>query len=272
MVYLTELGTASTSRLFRSDNERSTQTWLRSFVFYLKQYLGKIQFVFLFMVCFTLQPTYSQSATLLHRYSFNDGTSRDSIRGAAGTLMGTSLPSITAGKVVLNAASAQGVQLPSSAFGSYSQYSVEMWVDTGSSSGDTPLFAWGTTSNSYMNIVYVANVLSPSVVSATFTDANAKGCTSTSSQSFYGQTGMYVALTVSQNVLTLYINYASSTSGTILAQSCPSDMAALPSVNFFHIGSFPTGFLQGSVDKFRVWGGLLSATDIAAHFAGGPSM
>ena len=92
--------------------------------------------------------------TLLHRYSFNDGTASDSVGGSAYT------GSLMAGATVTNnqatfATSGPYVNLPSGLFGSYTAaaVSVEAWVTTGVNSGYARIFQFGTSAVTNSNSI-----------------------------------------------------------------------------------------------------------------------
>ena len=208
--------------------------------------------------------------TLLHRYSFNDGTAGDSVGSAAGTLYGTSLPSITAGTVTLNSVD-QRIQLPANVLGSCVEYSVEMWVSTGTNANLAPLFSFGTDATTYASLIYVAR--SAELISATWNDIYSHTCTATSTIKFDGQTNMHVVLTVTATFITLYVNSGSGSSVT--STNCSSVSFALngvlPTINYFYVGHYLGGTLVGSVDEFRLWQGIVSATDVSNQYSIGPS-
>ena len=183
--------------------------------------------------------------------------------GAAfvGTLVGT--PRVTGGRVELRL-SGQYVSLPPVIVRSMTAFSMEMWVDTGMNSGTTlPLFVWGDALGTSTECIYVNRYTGGSV----FAGWNRNGapiCTVTSSQPFDGQTNMHVVLTIAgDGFMRLYIN-------NLMTVSSSCGNVVLPPANYFAIGNSPAAVLNVSLNEFRVWTGVLSAADVAAHFSQGP--
>ena len=166
--------------------------------------------------------------------------------------------------------SGQYVNLPSGLFGSYTAVSVEAWVTTtGINSGYAPIFifgaASGTGSNDWIQICR-KDILDTFQLSW----FNSAGV-----QSYYissalvdSQKNVHVLVTVSAgDFARLYIN-------GVLQGSTPVVVTAIPPPSVFYIGrSFDVNpGLIGSVNEFRVWGGALSATDIATRYSQGPGL
>ena len=203
---------------------------------------------------------------LLHRYSFNDGTARDSVGGAAwgGTLVGG--PTVTGGQVAFGGGSR--LNLPSGVFGNYTAMSVEAWVTTGASNPGwgSAIFQWGAGGDS-SNSILVGNSGTGFVY---FTWCRAVTCCSCNDQvttiPFNSQTNMHVVVTVARgDYARLYINGA-------LAATTPVVVDPLPPATVFRAGINMEGTapLSGSLDELRIWGGALSASDVAMRYSQGP--
>ena len=157
------------------------------------------------------------------------------------------------------------VQLPSGLFGSYTAVSVEAWLTTGinNPSEYTRIFEFGSGTGSPMNCIEVSG---PDIFYVSqFGDGTGVGCSS--SVSFNSQTNLHVVVTVSEGEPTkMYINgVLQCTIGHIFSQ--------IPSPNYFYIGrsiylSSHDGLI-GSVDQLLVWGGALSADDVASLYLQG---
>ena len=200
--------------------------------------------------------------TLLHRYSFNDGTASDSVGGTAyaGSLM--------AGATVTNnqanfTSSGQYVNLPSGLFGSYTAVSVEAWVTTGANSNIYPrIFQFGASGTSNTNSIVVFKSV---YVCATWFSASLNSFYG-SSVLFDGQTNVHLVMTISAGSnAKLYIN-------GLLQGSIPAIVTTIPPPSTFYLGKSFDGAtgLIGSVNEFRIWGGALSAADIATRYSQGP--
>ena len=212
---------------------------------------------------------------LLHRYAFNNGTANDYVGGAAyaGSLMGG--VSVIRGQTNLTKSS-QYVNLPSGLFGSFMALSVEAWVTTGTNSnsntGWARIFQFGADlSNTNTLMVLIcgdAAVCSQGNFLVQWIAGNGASSYGATSVVFSGQTNMHVVMTVSAgDYARLYIN-------GVLAGITTAVVSPLPPATVFYIGkSFVSGHagLVGLVDEFRIWGGILSATDVATRFSQGQS-
>ena len=203
--------------------------------------------------------------TLLHRYSFNDGTASDSVGGSAyaGSLM--------AGATVTNnqasfTTSGPYVNLPSGLSAGYMALSVEAWVTTGVNTGWTRIYQFGTSAASNTNSFGIFRQNGPNSFALMWQDVFSTWNTFTSSVQFDSQTNVHVVVTAyAFGYASLYIN-------GILQGSIPVVSNPIPMSTIFYIGkSFDStaGFI-GSVNEFRIWGGALSATDIATRYSQGP--
>ena len=212
---------------------------------------------------------------LLHRYSFNDGTASDSVGGSswAGTLAGGA--TVVNQKAVL-ASNGQYVSLPSGLFGSYTSVSVEVWVSTGANAANARVFEWGY----YFGAGNVKKILAvlrngsknPAPVYVTWWDTSVGRYLDTDSTVLFdNQPSLHIVLTVTGGTLArLYINGALA--ATLDAGSLPQP--CFPRADTFGIGKgfdsiSDTPTLIGSVDELRVWGGVLSATEVSTRYSQG---
>ena len=165
--------------------------------------------------------------------------------------------------------SGASLSLPSGVFGSYTTMSVEAWVTTGASNPGwgSAILQWGAGGSS-SNSILVANSNTGFVY---FTWCRAVTCCSCDDQAttipFNSQTSMHVVVTVARgDYARLYINGA-------LAATTSVAVDLVPPATVFHAGinverNWP---FSGSLDELRIWGGTLSASDIALHYSQGPS-
>ena len=206
----------------------------------------------------------STGYTLLHRYSFNDGTASDSVAGSAyaGSLVGGA--TVTSNQANFTTVTAY-VSVPSGLFGSYTSMSVEAWLTTGVNSEYAKIFQFGASGTSSSNSIFIDRA--SNVIRLAWLNSNGDQFFSLSSVQFDRQVNMHVVLTMSTgDYARLYIN-------GVLQESTPAVVSPIPPPTVFYIGksfvSTDPRFV-GSVSEFRVWGGALSATDIAARYFQGP--
>ena len=202
---------------------------------------------------------------LLHQYSFNDGTARDLVGGSAfaGTLMAGAT---VTGNQATFATSGPYVNLPSGLFGSYMAVTVEAWVTTGVNTGWPRIFQFGASVTlSQANSFTVYRESSTNKFSLCWRDSTATQY-AYSDVAFNSQSNFHVVMTISiGDYARLYIN-------GVLQTTTAAVVSSIPPPTVFYIGkSFKadTG-LVGSVNEFRIWGGALSATDIATRYSQGP--
>ena len=205
--------------------------------------------------------------TLLHRYSFNDGTASDSVGGSAyaGSLMAGA--TVTSYQATFST-SDQYVNLPSGLFGSYTAVSVEAWVTTGVNSAWTRVFQFGAnvvSAGTNTNSILVQRDSSNAIVLSWYNSAGTQSGF-ISSAPFDSQTSLHVVVTISAgDNARLYIN-------RVLQGTTPAVVNSIPLPSVFYISKSFDGNpgLVGSVNEFRIWGGVLSATDIATRYSQGP--
>ena len=159
--------------------------------------------------------------------------------------------------------SGQYVNLPSGLFGSYTAVSVETWVTTGVNTGCARIFQFGTSETSNENSLIVSIDASSEIIFMTYVGSHSSHY---SSVPFDSQTNLHVVMTVSEGA------YASVYTNGVLQGATPVAVNRIPPPNAFFIGksSVSDPGLIGSVNEFRIWGGALSAADIATRYSQGP--
>ena len=178
--------------------------------------------------------------------------------------------SLMAGATVTNnqatlATSSQYVKLPGGLFGSYTAVSVEAWVTTEVNSDYAHIFQFGALGNSNKNSIIVFSS-SSNTFKLSWVDGAGSELPFISAAPFNSQKNVHVVMTVSTgDYARLYIH-------GVLKGTTPAVVNPIPPPNVFYISNaFDTSpGLKGSVNEFRIWGGTLSATDIATRNSHGP--
>ena len=162
--------------------------------------------------------------------------------------------------------SAQGqyVNLPSGLLGEHTAVSLEVWATFGLNSGWPTVFEFGELFNvaTDANALMVRRYDDSGNIGLWWNDKQYK-----TSVPFNGQT-MHGVVTLAQGDFPrLYIN-------GVLSNSNEGLMGVLPPSTVFYLGKSFAGqpSLMGSVDEFRVWEGVLSASEVRRHYLQGPGM
>jgi hypothetical protein len=210
----------------------------------------------------------SDEAQLLHRYTFNDGTTGDSVGGSAyaGTLVSSA--TVSGGSLQLSTLG-KYMNVPSTALGSYTSITIEAWATTTTSNAAwNCIFQWGTNPASNANSLKVCRTSFSGVFYIEWCSTTGTYYNSFSTVTFNGQTGIHIAAIFAVNGLPqLYLN-------GVLAGTFTQTLTAIPAPTYFRLGGTldgsSTGTLLGSIDEFRIWGGALSASAIALSHQQGP--
>lgn len=189
------------------------------------------------------------TTTLIHDYSFNDGTFKDSIGTANGTL-------------------------PTSVMSGLTSATFEGWFTEGAIANWEKVFFPGNTNRSS----YVGLSTSRATSGNSSLDFLTPGV---GQQTAFGppltpRTKYYFAavLDSAKNIQSLYIAPVGGTLGAPFTSSMGGKSLSNITFNEFFIGRSPFGGnaeFNGSVDEFRIYNGALSSTQIAAHYAASAS-
>jgi hypothetical protein len=223
-----------------------------------------------------------ESATLMHRYSFNDGTASDSVGGASWAGSIGSAASISGGQLQLpgGVGTNSFMQVPAGILGSPAPavVTIELWVTTANSGNDgfffTRIFQFGDhiVSSNTGSLLFAKNVNNGGFVLVSV-DLNAYMYSTPYlgiSKTFMGQTNLHVAIVLYNGgygyvYFNGVLNATTATSGFYLPDGSSGEINY---IGYSTDGASP-GF-AGSVNEFRVWNGALSPSTIAAHFSTGP--
>ena len=158
------------------------------------------------------------------------------------------------------------VNLPSGLFGSYAAVSVEAWVTTGVNTMYARVFQFGASGTSNANSILVYRDSTAATFSLQWFTSGSYQSFFVSTVSFDSKANVHLVVTVSAgDYARLYIN------GVLLGNT-PDVVNPIPPPTTFYIGKSFDGEpgLIGSVNEFRIWAGVLSATDITTRYSQGP--
>jgi Concanavalin A-like lectin/glucanases superfamily len=216
------------------------------------------------------------TATLLHRYSFNQAGAThavDSVGGEAwnGTLVNGAY--IANGQVQLaGGASFQYVQLPANIMGSSSSVTLEIWFSSSATSVMySRVFSFGPNAfgaNADTNTIGVENSFNNNgKLMYFYVDSAGSAITRDTNTNFTGLSNMHLALVLRTNgPQNLYLNGVLAATFTV--------KQAFPPFTYNFIGAsshtLNACFMTGSIDEVRVWSTALAPYDILYHTVLGP--
>jgi hypothetical protein len=214
------------------------------------------------------------AATLAHQYSFNDAagsvTAVDSRGGADAVIHGG--PGLDGQQVVLDPLSMSYVQLPAGVIGGMEAVTVEAWASFGSLSDWSRLFDFGDQNDLGQGRTYFLFVPrapggwihSEMHNTTTAQYANRAGALD-------NQSNVHIALVANPYAgrLEIYINGALAAVNANLTIPLSSINATL---NYIGKSLYDVdAYLNGSVDEFRIYNGVLTQSRIAVNSAAGPN-
>lgn len=203
---------------------------------------------------------------MIHRYSFTS-SGDDSVGVLHSTLGGGA--SISGGKVVLDAANSQYVQLPASILGTSDHVTLEMWITIANPSSSVRIYHIGADANAYDNSILLSrssDVFAADINGASSSNQNALSSTVTASS-------IHLAVVYEKRyIVEGGTNVKIFADGVLvgsnnLTLSMPSSAAGGFIGNSFAGGGM---YLSASIDEFRVWNTALSASYIALNTLYGP--
>jgi alpha-L-fucosidase len=216
----------------------------------------------------------SPLAALIHRYSFNEtsGTvAHDSIGGADGTLNGSAAFDGN-GRVVLNGTSGTYVALPGNLIAGLTNVTIEAWVTNSTSPDNVALFSFDDGLQDGVGGGYLRFVLHDQSNGRNFLElASSGGSPLLAANPGLGGSCVHVVCTYSQATGTAAIY----TNGVLEAMMAVSTPLANVSANAAALGRSPWSgdpWLNGAIDEFRVYSGVLQPGDISSAQTVGPNV
>ena len=204
---------------------------------------------------------------LMHRYSFNKDAN-DSVNQAHGTLQGAAV--ISDGQVHLNGTRGTYVNSPGGLIAGYNAVTFEFWATLGTNRNWARVFDQGSTNgnNGQYDLYFCPH--SGRDFRLTIMDPQPRERVVTIPGNVDNQTNLHVAcvLDSTSGFMGIYTNGALAGSRTGLTSLASVD------TNYFFLGrSLFAGDapLNGSIDEFRIYKGVLSAATIGANYTNGPN-
>jgi alpha-L-arabinofuranosidase len=218
--------------------------------------------------------------TLVHRYSFcetnGSATAADSIGGPVwnGTLPNGG--TFANGQLSFSSASQQYLNLPGGILSNYAATTIEMWIPSISGSTTSPpyvyLFAFGNTDDGGDGYDYI--FFNPNLARATISAVDPgydgeQGGNLASSLGLATNLHLTCVFDCPTGVISIYTNgvLASTFTGITDALSCAGNEFAYVGRSLYTADAY----LTWTIDELRIYNGALSAADVAATDALGPS-
>ena len=180
----------------------------------------------------------------------------------AGTIVGSATMS---GGVLVVPSQGPYMSLPAGTFGSYTSITIEVWATPASSLGSwARIFQLGSSVSNTGSLVLDRNSNTGTVMMEYFPASTSLPVLT--SVAFNGQYLHAAIVLVKDAAPALYVNgaYIGSAGAVMSTMLTPSQ---------FRVGGSLDGGngFQGTIDEFRIWGGALTATNIAKSYQQGPS-
>ena len=204
-------------------------------------------------------------ALLTHRYSFTNDAS-DSIGGADGTLQGAA--TISGGQLQLTGNTGDYLELPPSLLQTYNAVTIDTWANLNAPNNWARLWEFNDGSGgNTQNELYFAPGWNPDPPTGNFYSAGFPWGNSVETPVPLGNESVHITCEYGDGWLQIYTNAVLMAS--IAGVVAPADSAG---TNYSSIGYSPYGDpgINGSVDEFRIYNGILSPEEIKASDLLGP--
>jgi hypothetical protein len=203
---------------------------------------------------------------LTHRYSFTSDAS-DSVGGANGSLQGAA--TISSGQLQLTGNTGDYLELPAGLLQGYNAVTVDAWVNLNSPNNWARLWEFndGTFGNTE-NELYFSPGWNPDPTTANFYNAGFPWGNSVYTPGPLGNESVHLTCEYGDGWVEVYTN--AILMGSIGGVVAPASSAG---TNFSSIGYSPYGDpgVNGSVDEFRIYNGILAPEEIQASQVLGPN-
>jgi hypothetical protein len=207
------------------------------------------------------------AAVLTHRYSFNTDAS-DSVGSANGTLQGAA--TISGGQLQLTGANSDYLQLPSGMLTNYGSVTIDTWVNLGAAQNWARLFEFADVSAgpTEQNALYFSPGWNPNPPNGNYYNAGFPWGGNSFVSGALGSQSMHITCEYGNGWLEVYTNGVLEGSAANLV--APASSAGIVSATIGH-SPFNDPGINGSVDEFRIYNGLLAPDEIVASDLLGPN-
>ena len=171
------------------------------------------------------------------------------------------------GSQAVLASSGPYVSLPSTVFGSYSSVTIETWVTTGVNSEPARIFQFGPSLVDPQPLSVAVIRFYSDEITSQYSSSTGVYTLLDSKVTFDSKSNIHIVMTiVAGSSAVMYINGVYVNTNFAPGQLQPTYFYLSKSLN-------PGGNdgLIGSIDEFRIWGGILTPSQIASHYQEGPS-
>lgn len=204
-------------------------------------------------------------AVLTHRYSFASDAS-DSVGGANGTLQGAA--TVSGGQLQLTGNDADYLELPGGMLQTYGAVTVDMWANLGAAQNWARLWEFADLGAATQNEFYFSPGWNPNPPNENFYSAGFPWGASVGTSGALGNESIHITCQYGNGWLTVYTNGVLEMS--IANVVAPASSAGLNSAFLGHSPYNDPG-VNGSIDEFRIYNGLLAPDEILASDLLGPN-
>jgi hypothetical protein len=204
-------------------------------------------------------------AVLAHRYNFNTDAS-DTIGGANGTLQGAA--TVSSGQLQLTGNNADYLQLPGGMLTNYSAVTVDTWANLGPAQNWARLWEFADVGPATQNEFYFAPGWNPNPPNGNFYSAGFPWGGSELTSGALGSQLLHITCEYGNGWMAVYTNGVFEAGVTNLV--APASAAGTVSSTIGH-SPFNDPGINGSIDEFRIYNGLLALDEIVASDLLGPN-
>ena len=204
-------------------------------------------------------------AVLAHRYNFSTDAS-DSVGTANGTLQGGA--SVSAGQLQLTGGNGDYLDLPGGMLTNYNAVTIDTWANLGPAQNWARLWEFADVGPATQNEFYFAPGWNPNPPNAHVYNAGFPWGGNISVPGALGSQLLHLTCEYGNGWLAIYTNGVLEVSVTNLV--APASSAGIVSATIGH-SPFPDPGINGSIDEFRIYKGLLSSDEIVASDLLGPN-
>jgi hypothetical protein len=206
-------------------------------------------------------------SALTHRYNFNiDGNTSDSVGGADATLQGGA--TVSGGQLQLTGGNADYLQLPTNMLQNYSAATVDTWANLGPAQNWARLWEFTDVGPATINEFYFAPGWNPNPPNANNYAAGFPWGGNVNVGGALGSQLFHITCEYGNGWMAVYTNGVLEGSSSNLV--APASSAGLVSATIGH-SPFNDPGINGSIDEFRIYNGLLSPDEIVASQLLGPN-